>query len=429
MERRDFLRTGVWGSVALGTGLSAKGAAWGRSPERFERAAESASGLARDESFWQARRREFAPAADFINLEYGYFCPSPLTVLEAEQQGSREINARGSFYMRREMSGELEAARSDLAEFAGVDAGEICLTRNTTESMNIVIQGMDLAKGDEIVYSDQDYGSMVEALKQKQERFGIVLKQVAIPLDPKSDQEIVSAFEKVITPRTRALHVTHMINLTGQVLPVRKICDMAHARGVEVVVDSAHAFAQVDYKIPDLDCDYLGTSLHKWLCAPVGMGMLYVKKDKIPKLWGLMGDTARADDDIRKLERLGTRPYNHHRGMREAIRYHNAIGSAEKLERLRYLNTYWTHHFRNHDRVVLKTPSDPQRHGAIANVGISGVNAKALGDFLYDRYAILTAPIPNHPIANGVRITPGLPTPLRHLDRLVEAIDEAAKVL
>lgn len=420
---------GIVGSVGLGTGISATGSSFERLPHRFERSSVSVDEVARDETFWRERRREFAPAADFINLEYGYFCPSPLSVLEVAQRGARDINSRASFFMRKEMKGELESTREDLAEFAGVSSSEVCITRNTTESMNIVIQGLDLKPGDEIVYSDQDYGSMVEALRQKAERFGIVLKQVSVPLHPKDDSEIVNAFENAIAPNTRALHVTHMINLTGQVLPVRKICDIAHARGVEVIVDSAHAFAHMDFKIPDLGCDYLGTSLHKWLCAPVGMGLLYVKKEKIPQLWGLMGDTARSDDDIRKLERLGTRPYNHHRGLREAIRYHGAIGSAEKQERLRYLNTYWTHHFRDHDRVVLKTPSDPARHGALANVGIRGVDAGVLGEFLYDRYSILTAPIANHPVASGVRITPGLPTPLRHLDRLVEAIDQAAKVL
>lgn len=429
MERRDFLRTGVLGGAVMGTGLFSPKVEAETLPAQFARESTNAVALAEDEEFWRARRREFAPAPDFINLEYGYFCPAPLPVLAVEQRGSSEINSRASYFMRRDSRKELETTRSELAELAGVSNEEICITRNTTESMNIIIQGLDLVEGDEIVYSDQDYGSMVEALRQKQERFGIVLKKVAVPLHPESDEEVVAVFEQAITPKTRALHVTHMINLTGHVLPVRKISDMAHAHGVEVIVDSAHAFAHIDYKVADLGCDYLGTSLHKWLCSPVGLGMLYVKKDKIPQLWGLMGDTARDDGDIRKLERLGTRPFNHHRGLREAIRYHEAIGAPGKQARLRYLNRYWTKHFRDHERVVLKTPEDPERHGALANVGIRGVNAKAFGEFLFDRYSILTAPIPNHPVASGVRITPGLPTPLRHLDRLIEAIDQAAKVL
>lgn len=390
---------------------------------------QSASELAKDESYWQQCSRNFRPAADFINLEYGYFCPAAASTLEVEIQGSREINARASYFMRKERLAELEATRSDLADLAGVSSEEVCITRNTTESMNIVIQGIDFEPGQEIVYSDQDYGSMVEALKQKAQRDGVVLKQVPIPLHPLTDEEIVDVFASAITSQTRLLHVTHMINLTGQVLPVRKICDMAHAHGVEVLVDSAHAFAHIEYRVPDLNCDYLGTSLHKWLCSPLGMGLLYVKKEKIPQVWGLMGDTVRKRDDIRKLERLGTRPYNHHRGLREAIRFHDAIGASNKYERLRYLNTYWTQRFRSSERVFLNTPSDPNRYGAIANVGIDGVDPVELGNFLLDRYAIFTAPIAGHPVVKGVRITVGLPTPLRHLDRLIEGIEAASQVL
>ncbi|MBC2605309.1 aminotransferase class V-fold PLP-dependent enzyme [Pelagicoccus albus] len=429
MHRRDFLKASAVSGIALGIGEKAVSAASFERLSSFDKAGKSPEELARDEGYWREVRRDYAPASDFVNLEYGYFCPASLPVLEEEIRGSREINSRASFFMRREMWGELEQTREDLAKLAGVTADEICITRNTTESMNIVVQGLDFKEGDEIVYSDQDYGSMVEAMKQKAERFGIVLKQVAVPLHPESDEEIVAVFENAITPKTKLLHVTHLINLSGHVLPVKKISDMAHKHGVEVLLDSAHAFAHIDYDIPDLGCDYLGTSLHKWLGSPVGLGMLYVKKEKIPQVWGLMGDTVRADDDIRKLERLGTRPYNHHRGLRTAIKYHDEIGSSEKFERLNYLNTYWTSHFRDHERVFLNTPKEKMRHGAIANVGIEGVDPADLGKFLYDNYSILTAPIPNHPIVKGVRITPGVPTPLRHLDILIEALDKAAKTL
>lgn len=429
MQRREFLKATALSGSALGLAPRLLASQASTAEQSFETGGLSPTDLARDESYWRQRQREFGPAADFINLEYGYFCPAAQETLEVQIQGAREINERASYFMRKDMWGELEATREDLAEFAGVSVDEVCITRNTTESMNIIIQGLDFDRGDEIVYSDQDYGSMVQALKQKSARNGIVLKEVAVPLHPQSDAEIVAVFEDAITPRTRLLHVTHYINITGHILPVRKICDMAHKHGVEVLVDSAHGFAHDDYKIPDFDCDYLGTSLHKWLCAPVGLGMLYVKKEKIPQVWGLMGDMARERDDIRKLERLGTRPYNHHRGLRAAIRYHDAIGSANKYARLQYLNTYWTQHFRNHDRVILKTPEDSNRHGAIANVGIDGVSPSDLSDFLFDRYAILTANISNHPVAKGVRVTPGLPTPLRHLDRFIDAIESAAKTL
>ncbi|KAF0094456.1 MAG: isopenicillin-N epimerase [Puniceicoccaceae bacterium 5H] len=429
MLRRNFFKTTAIGGIALGLSegwLTSKASAAVKPIDPGDKGPEA---LARDEAFWQRVRRDFAPAPDFINLEYGYFCPAALPTLEEEIRGGRLINSRGSYYMRREMQDDLEATRNDLAKLAGVSSEEVAITRNTTESMNIVISGLDLQAGDEVVYSDQDYGSMVEALKQKSERYGIVLKQVAVPLHPESDEQIVDVFRRAITPKTKLLHVTHLINLTGHVLPVRKICDMAHERGVEVLVDSAHAFAHVDYQIPDLDCDYLGTSLHKWLCSPVGLGMLYVKKEKIPQVWGLMGDTHRDDGDIRKLEHLGTRPYNHHRGLRTAIRYHQSIGGAAKAARLRYLNTYWTQGFRNHERIYFNTPEDPARHGAIANVAIRGVEPEALSAFLYDNYDILTVPIVGHPVVKGVRVTPGVPTPLLHLDLMKEAMEQAARKL
>lgn len=429
MLRRDFLKRTALGSAAVGL---ASGWVQGQVPldaPLWDHQGRAAEAVARDEAFWTLVRRDFAPAPDFTNLEYGYFCPAALPTLEAEIRFDREINSRASYFMRKDAGGELEATRQELAALAGVSRDEICITRNTTESMNIVIQGLDFAPGDEIIHSNQDYGSMVQAMKQKAKREGVVLKEVIVPIHPKNDAEVIDAYIGAITPRTKLIHLTHLINITGHILPVRAICDAAHARGVEVLVDSAHAFAHVDYKIPDLGCDYLGTSLHKWLCAPVGMGMLYVKREKIAKVWGLMGETTRADDDIRKLERLGTRPFNHHHGMRAAIRYHNALGAANKEARLRYLNTYWTTPLRHHERIYFNTPADPARHVAIANVGIRGVDPRALGDFLFDRYKILTAPIPDHPTAQGVRITPGLPTPLTHLDLLHEALTKAAQTL
>lgn len=429
MRRRDFLKASAMGGIALGMREQVLGKADLKGIAALDKKGLNPKDLASSEYYWREIRKDYAPAPDFVNLEYGYFCPASLSVLEEEVRGGREINSRASYFMRRQMGDELQATREDLAEFAGVSPDEVCITRNTTESMNIVIQGLDFEAGDEIVYSDQDYGSMVEALKQKSERFGVVLKKVSVPLHPQSDEEVVEVFENAITPRTRLLHVTHLINISGQVLPVAKISDMAHSHGVEVLVDSAHAFAHVDYQIPDLKCDYLGTSLHKWLGSPVGLGLLYVKREKIPQVWGLMGDTVRADDDIRKLERLGTRPYNHHRGLRAAISFHNEIGSAEKYERLRFLNTYWTSQFRDHQRIFINTPESSARHGAIANVGIKGVDPSKLGDYLFEKYAILTAPIPNHPVVKGVRVTPGLPTPRRHLDLLVEALEQAVRDL
>lgn len=379
-----------------------------------------------DAAFWRSVEASFAPAPDFLNLEYGYFCPSPQPVLEADVREARRIVTRGSHYMRNERRDAYEASVQALADLAGASREEVVITRNTTESMNIILQGIDLSPGDEVVYSNQDYGSMVQAIRQRTERGGIVPKQVDLPLHPAGDAEIVGRFEAAITPRTRLLHVTHMINLTGQVLPVREICAMARARGVEVAVDAAHSFAHIDFAIRDLDCDYLGTSLHKWLCAPLGLGMLYVKQDKIDRLWPLMGDMTRDPGDIRKFERMGTRPDQHVIALREAIRFHREIGAGRKEARLRLLHRRWADAVREWPRIVLNTPTEPHRHGAVGNVGIEGVAPVALADFLAERHRLFTVGV-THPAVRGIRVTPGVPTPLWHVDRFVEAMDDALR--
>ncbi len=426
MKRRDFLESVVKTSASL-----AVAGAWLSRPERVsaalaDRASATPEALAADEDFWREISRDFAPAPDFINLEYGYFHAAALPTLEVELRAAREINRRNSFYKRVQMRPDQEAARTALAALAGVSPEEIAVTRNTTESLNIVIQGLDLAAGDEIIYGDQDYGSMEEALQQKARRQGVVLRKVAIPLDPKSDAEVVNAYMSAVTPRTRLLHVTHLINLTGHVLPVRKICDAAHERGIEVVVDAAHSFAHIDYQISDLGCDYLGTSLHKWLCSPLGMGLLFVRRDKIAKVWPLFGDTRRAADDIRKLEKLGTRPESAHIGVLEAIRFHSAIGSGRKQARLRYLHDSWANEVRAMPRVRVLTPAAAARHGAVGNIAIDGVAPRELADYWMKAHTIFTVGI-EHPVVRGVRVTPGVPTPRAHVERFVAAVASAVK--
>jgi selenocysteine lyase/cysteine desulfurase len=382
--------------------------------------------LAADEPFWRDLTRDWAPTPEFINLEYGYFHAAPLPVLEVELRAAREINRRNSYYKRVQMRDDQEAARTALARVAGTSPEEIALVRNATEALNTVILGVDLAPGDEIIYSDQDYGSMVEALEQKAARHGVVLRQIALPLHPSSDEDVVAAYAAGFTPRTRLVLVTHMINLTGHILPVKKICDFAHAHGAEVVVDAAHSFAHADFKVPDLGCDYLGTSLHKWMCSPLGMGMLYVRRDKITKVWPLLADTRRPRDDIRKLEHLGTRPESAHLGLIEAVRFHEAIGSARKLARLRYLHRTWAEVARATPGVTVLTPADPARHGAVGNIALKGVAPRALADYWLKEHNLFTVGI-EHPVVKGVRVTPGLPTPRAHVDLFVTAIQAAAK--
>jgi selenocysteine lyase/cysteine desulfurase len=315
--------------------------------------------------------------------------------------------------------------RGKLAALAGCTPDELIITRNTTESMDTVISGFDWKAGDEAVMSVHDYGAMIEHFALMERRYGIVNRMVQVPIDPASDDEVVETYARAITPKTRLLMVCHLINITGQVLPIRKICDMAHARGVQVMVDGAHAFAQLDYRIPDLGCDYYGASLHKWLGAPLGAGILYVRKDRIRSLWPLFGDRNFADDDIRKLNHTGTHPVHTDLAIENAIAFHEQIGITKKQERLRWLQQYWTTKAREIPRVRLYTPRDPARTGAIANVGIDGMNPGTLAKTLMERYRIWTVAI-NTAGVSGVRVTPQLFTTTTELDQLVTALRELA---
>jgi selenocysteine lyase/cysteine desulfurase len=424
MNRRDFLERFTRGSAALAvTGAALAAASKARAAVAIP-AGSTPQALASDEAFWRNVSAMWAPAPDFINLEYGYFHAAALPTLEAELRMARRINSRNSRYKRMDMTGDQEAARAALAEAVGAPLEEITITRNATESLDTVILGLDLAPGDEILYGNTDYGSMVEAIEQKARRNGIVPRVVTIPLNPSSDDEIVAAYAAGMTPKTKLLLVTHLINITGQITPVRKICDMAHARGAEVVVDSAHAVGQFVFNIPDLDCDYLGSSLHKWMCAPLGLGLLYVKKSKIAKIWPLIADTGLPVDDIRKLSQHGTRPESAHVGLVEAIRVHREIGPANKEARLRYLQQRWRTALQDLPGVVVNTPSDPTRYAGVGNVGLKGVAPGALADYLLAQHNIFTVGI-NHATFQGLRVTPGVPTPADHVDRFIVAMKAA----
>ena len=426
MQRRDFMKQtaiATAGVLALTRQLRAAG-------DSLTDYLASQSDLSlkertTSEPLWREVGKHFNPADEFINLEYGYFSPSTLDTLDDELTATRMINARAAHYFRRDMFDDVERVRSDLAALAGVTAEEVCLTRNTTESLNIIINGLDIAPGEEIVYANHDYGSMMQALQMKAARYGVVLKQVILPVHPVSDEEIVKIYEEAITPRTRLLHMTHMNNLSGQVIPIRKLCDMGHRHGIESAVDAAHTFAHLDYQIPDLNCAYFGASLHKWLCSPVGMGILYVRKDMVSNVWPLFGDVTKGKSDIRKLEQIGTRPVQHILALTEAIRFQRLLGADLKEARLRYLARHWMDQVRDRERIALNTPADPARHGALGNVGIEGVDSKELARFFIERHNIFTTPKSIKGLFTGVRVTPGIPTPVMHVERFLEALDDA----
>lgn len=381
---------------------------------------------ANEDEFWKAIQQSFAQSDEFINLENGYFSPTPLPVLNAFVENNRMVNANSSFYMRRRKEDDRERVRQELAAFAGVDAEEVALLRSTTDGLNVLIHGLPLKAGDEVVLSNQDYDSMVEALKQRAQREGIVLKTANLPLQPANDEEVVNAYQNAITSKTRLVLATHMIHLTGHLLPIKKICDMAHTKGVEVMVDGAHTFAHIDFKIPDLGCDYYAASLHKWLCNPLGTGILWVKKEHIEKVWPLFGETSRPKTDIRKFERFGTHNTAIHLSLSASIKFHTIIGSARKMEYLRSLKNYWVEQLTRVDGVSFNTPLQNERTGAIANFALKGYTPTQLAAALYDNYKVFTVGIET-PAVNGVRVTPHLYTTHQHLDALVNAVKELAK--
>lgn len=418
MNKREFLRTLTVSALAVTAARQTASA----TPQSHPTTEETGS------DFWEKIRADFRPEPGWINLENGYYCVLPQTVLAASLEHARQVNALGSRYLRTRQADDKLAIRRQLAAFAGCAPEELIVTRNTTESLDTVISGFDWQPGDEAVMAAQDYGSMLEMFQQQARRHGIVNRVVSLPNHPKSDEEIVELYRQAINSRTRLLMVCHVVNITGQILPVRKICEMAHHQGVPVMVDGAHSFGQLEFKIPDLDCDYFGSSLHKWLGAPLGTGLLYVRRNRIAGLWPLLGDTGNPTDDIRKLNHIGTNPVHAELAIADALAFHERVGSRRKEARLRFLQEYWTRQVRNLPGITLNTPAASDRACAIANVGIDGRAPAEVARELLDRYRIWTVAI-DAPAAGvqGVRITPHLFTTTSDLDVLVGALRDLAR--
>ena len=417
MTKRDFIRTA--GGAGLGLLLGDK--LWAQYAEMpFER-------LAEDEAFWAAIRAKYRLKPDYINLENGYYSIQSQPVLDAFVAKTREANYQGSFYYRGPRLPDKAAVAKKLADMGGCAPEELIITRNTTESVDTVISGYDWKAGDEAVMAELDYSHLLAQFQLMERRYGIVRRVVSVPTDPRSDDEIVQVYANAITPKTRLLMVCHMINVTGHILPVRKISDMAHARGVDVVIDGAHTFGHFDFRIPDLGGDYFGASLHKWLGTPVGAGILYVRKDKIKGLWPMFADAANyADDDILKLNHTGTHPVHTDLAIADAINFHNSIGTKRKEARLRYLQNYWVKQVRGTPKVVINTPTDPARSCAIANVGVAGMKGVDLAKRLMDQYKYFTVGIDSVG-AVGVRVTPHVFITPKELDGFAGAIREIAR--
>ena len=379
-----------------------------------------------DEDYWATIQQAFSVTRGIINLNNGGVSPSPRMVTEAFVRYTWQQEDATAYTMWQLLEPQSETIRTGLAEMFGCDAEEIAITRNASESLEILLMGLDLKSGDEILTTTQDYPRMLTTLKQRELREGLKLNLIKIPIAPKNTDDIARAFERAVTPRTKLILVSHQINLTGQINPVKMVCQMARSRGIETVVDGAHSFAQFDFDRNDLDCDYFGTSLHKWLYAPKGTGLLYVKRDKIPKVWALMASEDKNRGDIRKFEEIGTHSAAMRLAIGEAILFHNAIGGKRKEERLRYLSRYWMNNLKSIPKVGFNTSFDPLQSCAIANFKIEGVDPVALGGYLMSKHKIFTTPIV-HEEFTGIRITPNVYTALWELDRFSSVVADVAR--
>jgi selenocysteine lyase/cysteine desulfurase len=385
----------------------------------------SSDAIAADEDYWSVIQQAYTVNSNFVNLNNGGVSPSPRVVQEAVERYNQLTNQGPSYYMWRILDQGREPLRYKLAEMAGCSTEEIAINRNATEALNTVIFGLDLKAGDEVIGTKQDYPNMIQAWKQREMREGIVYKQLNFQFPIENDAEIVKAFENAITPKTKIIHITHIINWIGQILPAKKIADMAKSHGIEVIVDGAHSFGLLDYKIPDLNCDYFGTSLHKFLSAPIGSGMLWIKKEKIGKIWPLLCNGDPKGIDIRKFETLGTRSFPIEQGIGEAVNFQMAIGGKRKEDRIRYLKNYWAKKVAEVPKVKIHTSFKPEYACAICGVSIDGMTPGELDSALFNTYKIHTVGIVWENIS-CVRITPHVYTRIQDLDKLVKAITELA---
>ena len=379
-----------------------------------------------DDDFWKLVRSQYDLNQDFINLESGYYNIIPKPTLKKQIEHIKRVNLEGSFYMRKSRFKDKSTITSELANFVGCNSKNLAITRNTTESLDLIISGFPWKSGDEAIYAYQDYGAMQDMFEQIGKRHGVVLKKVSVPNHPKNDMELISLYESQITSKTRLIMISHMVNITGQILPVKKICDMAHSYGVEVLVDGAHCVGHFNFKIDNLNCDYYGSSLHKWLATPLGAGLLYVNNKHIPKIWPLIADHEKDPNKIQRLSHTGTHPVSTDLTIIDAIEYLNSIGIKKKESRLRFLKTYWQNALKNESNIVINTPFDPQRSCGIGNVGLKNMKPETLANRLYKEFGIFTVAI-DYANVKGCRITPNIFTNENELDTFIDAMKSLAR--
>ena len=375
-----------------------------------------------DESYWKEVSSLYKQNIDFINLESGYFSPSPEIVKDYWINYVNEINESPSYYMRTKQTKMREKVRETLASYSGVSSEEICLTRNTTESMNIIIQGLKIGREEEILRTNLEYPNIIQALDMRERRYGTKIRVVDVPIHPVDQNEIVDKVISAVDKRTKILLISHMVFLNGQVFPVKEVCAKAKEMGLYTIVDGAHSFSHVDMDISEIGCDFYASSLHKWLGAPLGNGLLYVRKGMVDKLWPLYGDTQYEDDNIMKLEHLGTRPCSDQNGIIPAVEFNLKVGKKNKSKRLKSLQMRWANELKDHKNIIINTPLGEGQSFGIANVGVRGIRPGDLADRLFDEHDIFTVPIDDERGIRGLRVSPNLYSTVEDIDKFIDAM-------
>ncbi len=383
--------------------------------------------LAHDENFWLGIQQSFDVDRSIINLNNGGVSPAPRVVIEAQKQLLDQSNTAPSYTMWRHLEPNVEHIRNGLARMFGVDAEEIAITRNASESLETLQLGMDLKAGDEIVTTSQDYPRMITTWEQRVRRDGVVLKKVDYPTPLMDHDDYVHAIETALTPKTKVILISHVCFMTGQILPVKRITRLARQRGIECIVDGAHAINQFPFKQLDLECDYYGASLHKWTHGPLGTGLLYVRKDKIKSIWPLMAAVKEQDDSIRKFEEIGTHPASVHNALGAAIMFNESLGVDRKAARLRALHRRWTSRLSRYDNVrFYSNINDESNWCGIIVVSINGIDTDKLGTYLLEKHRIFTVGI-SHAQFKGLRISPTTYTRMSEMEEFADIMESIAK--
>ena len=417
MDKRNFIKT--LGALSVSSVVSPS------ELTKIKSISYSLPKIKSDEELWSTVRSHYTLKDDYINLESGYYSIIPNPVLEHFIKHVKYVNIEGSYYMRNNLKKNKDRVISELAKLVGSTSDQIGITRNTTESLDLVISGYKWERGDEAIYAKQDYGTMKEMFEQISLRYGVKTKIVSVPNHPKSDEEIISIYESQITDKTKLIMICHMINITGQILPVKKICEMAHSYGVEVMVDGAHCVGHFDFSIDELNCDYYGSSLHKWLANPLGAGLLYINKNNTHKIWPLLANGNTNKNDIKRLNHIGTHPVHTDLAISNSIDYTNWIGMKKKEKRMRYLQRYWSDKLRIIENIIINTPEDIDRSCGIGNVGLTNMSPSQMSKVLFEKYKIFTVAI-DYANVKGCRISPNIFTTTNELDQFVSAVKEMA---